>query len=153
MTTASGGSGVILHLPANAGTPRRRVHTNAHQQIIAAMVGRRNLDAKLKKRIDATLSGMDETSRELTRDILAEYIWYTEQADKLQSTLEKEGSIIEVEVGGPNNRHKELREHPAVKVVAKYTTQAGSHYAKLMRYLSKAEMDQVDALEEFLKTR
>lgn len=111
------------------------------------------MDNETRIYIDKCLANMDESKRGLTEPMLIEFVWYTSQVDALQAQIDEEGSLIEKECGTVNNRHMEWVEHPGVKVVTKYTAQATSLYAKLMRFLTKAELEQVDALEEFLHNK
>ena len=111
------------------------------------------MDNETRIYIDKCLANMDESKRGLTEPMLIEFVWYTSQVASLQKQIDDEGSLVEMEKGGANNRHIELVEHPAVKVVTKYSTQAAGLYSKLMRFLTKAEIDQVDALEDFLRNK
>ena len=101
--------------------------------------------------IDRCVASMDESKRGLTRPMLEQFVWYNVQILELQKQIEEEGALIEVERGSANHQYTAWVENPASKVISRFTTQAGNHYAKLMRFLTKAEMEQVDALEDFLK--
>ena len=109
------------------------------------------MDSEVKAFIDKCVANMDETKQGLTRPILEQFVWYTLQVNQLQKQIEKEGALIEVERGSANHQYTAWVENPASKVVARFSTQAGNHYSKLMRFLTQAEMEQVDALEDFLK--
>lgn len=109
------------------------------------------MDSEITAFIDDCVANMDESKKGLTRPMLEQFVWYNIQIKALQKQIEEEGSLIEVERGSANHQYKAWVENPAAKVISRYTTQAGNHYAKLMRYLTKAEMEQVDALEDFLK--
>lgn len=111
------------------------------------------MDSETSIRIEECIAGMDDSKRELTRPILTHYAWIVEQIGKLQRRIDEEGILIEIEKGGKGNRHTVIEENPAVKTLHRLTSDAGNHYAKLMRFLSKAEAEQVDALQEFLITR
>lgn len=111
------------------------------------------MDNEISIRIEECLAGMDDSKRELTRPILTHYAWIVCQISKLQRRIDEEGILVEVEKGGKGNRYTVIAENPAVGTLHKLTSEEGNHYAKLMRFLSKAEAEQVDALQEFLITR
>lgn len=105
--------------------------------------------SQLDSMMDDILSGMDEADRELTRPILEQYVWLTSKANDMMELINEQGSVIEVECGGPNNRHIELKKNPAADILCKYTTQSGGHYTKLKRFLKEPE--KLDDLDAFIK--
>lgn len=111
------------------------------------------MSTDIKIKVEELLAGMDDSKRELTRPILMHYAWIVSQIGKLQRRIDEEGILIEIEKGGKGNRYVVVAENPAVGTLHKLTSEEGNHYAKLMRFLTKAEAEQVDALQEFLITR
>ena len=114
--------------------------------------------ASVDKRVDAMMakcSGiidvMDDNKKLLVSDMLHSYWWLSIQALDLETRINEEGTMIPIECGTVNNRHTEIKTNPAIKAMQQLETRKGDFYTKIMRYLTNAEKDDLDSLDDFLK--
>ena len=101
---------------------------------------------RLRKSVD-TMNGID---RVMMDDLIKEYDALASMTEKLRIEVEKDGVMIDKEVGTVNNRHTEKVENPAFTAYSKSIGRLGDLAKKVSAFAKGNEEVEVDELAGFV---
>lgn len=78
------------------------------------MAAKKNADTDLKAKLLAEVEGVAGVDRVLVNNLIDKVVAANEFTDDLCDRVRKQGTMIEMERGGANNRHMEMVENPAL---------------------------------------
>lgn len=94
----------------------------------------------------ASLSGIDLTLVKPLLENLGKLYGYL---DELSSVIEREGTMIQKEVGSVNNRHMETVENPALASFTKVAGRAGGLARQISAFTKNSVAEEEDEFDAF----
>lgn len=94
----------------------------------------------------ASLSGIDLTLVKPLLENLGKLYGYL---DELSSVIEREGTMVQKEVGSVNNRHMETVENPALASFTKVAGRAGGLARQISAFTKNSVVEEEDEFDAF----